>query len=123
MVKKPVKMAAVFSVISLCLAGCADLYQPSPTHVSIDWVDLVNWEGTEYAYDEELSKKCYKSSLDQELGEIRFTVEGSEEETNPEYRVKEGEATYAPIGSKVFSIEGEPVADVICVNGKGYERW
>jgi hypothetical protein len=89
-------------------------------HTSVDWADVVVWNDVKYQLDEEKTADITEDDLDEELGNITFTVVGSEESNNPEYQLKNGEATIARKGSAVFSIKDLDVEDYIFVQDRVY---
>jgi hypothetical protein len=89
-------------------------------HTSVDWADVVVWNDVKYQLDEGKTAEITEDDLDEELGTITFTVVGSEESNNPEYQLKNEEATIARKGSAVFSIKDLDVEDYIFVQDRVY---
>ncbi|WP_227397029.1 hypothetical protein [Jeotgalibacillus aurantiacus] len=116
--KKKLQLIAIVFL----LAGCSEAFQSSSPQVSIEWINLVQWNGTKYYYDDELTSDFDEDSLDQVIGEVTFTLVGSEEETNGNYSFKNGDATFASTGSEIYSVKGQPVEEMIAVQGKVYVR-
>ncbi|MGM0837919.1 MAG: hypothetical protein ACQEV7_17405 [Bacillota bacterium] len=89
-------------------------------HTSVDWADMVVWNDVKYQLDEKKTAEISGEDLDEELGTISFTVVGSEESNNPEYQLKNGEATIARKGFAVYSIKDLDVEDYIFVQDRVY---
>lgn len=90
------------------------------SHTSVDWADVVVWNDVKYHLDEGKTADITEDDLEEELGNITFTVVGSEESNNPEYQLKNGEATIARKGSTVYSIKDLDVEDHIFVHDRVY---
>jgi hypothetical protein len=89
-------------------------------HTSVDWADVVVWNDVKYQLDEGKTAEITEDDLDEELGTITFTVVGSEESDNPDYELKNGEATIARKGSAIHSIKDLDVEDYIFVQDRVY---
>ncbi|SDN63497.1 hypothetical protein [Alkalicoccus daliensis] len=116
--------ASVFLAGFLFLAGCAG-ESPSESkenemQSSVQWADVLYWNGTKYHYDEEKTEIISRKDTDQELGEITFSVMFSEEEDNPDYLLQENEATILKEGSKFYSIVGEDSSEYLYAEEKVY---
>lgn len=129
MLKIFIRWASLFFII--LLSGCSiqegmtsqNTQVKTPvdqTHVAIEWVDIVKWSNKKYYYSEEETNSFNKESIGKELGNIQFTVVGSNEEENPEYQLKNGEATFAGKGSEIYSIKGTESEKMIVVQNKVY---
>jgi len=90
------------------------------SHTSVDWADVVVWNDVKYQLDDEMTAEITEKDLGEELGAITFTVVGSKENNNPEYQLKNGEATIARKGSAVYSIKDLDVNDYIFVQDRVY---
>ncbi|OAT85955.1 hypothetical protein A6P54_17540 [Bacillus sp. MKU004] len=112
------KKLIIVMIILLLLSGCA-VSSPEP-HSSVEWSDIVVWNDKKYSYNEEKDIKEEYREIDKEIGVISFSVAGSKEESNPRYQLKNGEATFAGEGSKIYSLKGLPVEDYILVQNKIY---
>ncbi|MBM7619658.1 hypothetical protein JOC95_001510 [Bacillus tianshenii] len=75
------------------------------SHTSVDWADVVVWNDVKYQLDDEKTAEITENDLGEELGTITFTVIESKESNNPEYQLKNGEATIARKGSIIYSIK------------------
>jgi hypothetical protein len=80
----------------------------------------VVWNDKTYSYNEEKSLQEKFREIDKEIGVISFSVLGSKEESNPRYRLKNEESTFAGEGSKIYSLKGIPIEDYILVQNKVY---
>jgi hypothetical protein len=89
-------------------------------HTSVDWADVVVWNDVKYQLDEGKTAEITEDDLDEELGTITFTVVGSEESDNPDYELKNREATIARKGSAIHSIKDLDVEDYIFVQDRVY---
>lgn len=91
-------------------------------YTSVEWADAVMWNDKKYYFDEEKSEFVMEKDIDQELGEINFTIIYSEEKDNPKYQLKNNEATILKEGSKLYSIIGEDSSRYIYSGGKVYRE-
>jgi hypothetical protein len=89
-------------------------------HTSVDWADVVVWNDVKYQLDEGKTAEITEDDLDEKLGTITFTVVGSEESDNPDYELKNREATIARKGSAIHSIKDLDVEDYIFVQDRVY---
>ncbi|MGX1265514.1 hypothetical protein RKD55_003318 [Rossellomorea marisflavi] len=100
--------------VMLVVGGCS--FSASEVQTKVDWVDTVCWNGHKYILDEDFGE----AEADEKLGEVSFSVVGSEEEDNPSYQLKDGEATFASPGSAIQSVAGVPVEEAILVEDTLY---
>lgn len=94
----------LFVVLVLGLVGCgADGYER--THVDIDWVHFVQWDGVTYValYDEVMTDESF---VGDSFGEVLHRLDGNVTDTN--YRSKDGDAAYLDEGTKLYHVLGEP---------------
>ena len=121
----------VYGLVSIVLfalvSGCtiqddtaAERVHYEETHVAIEWVDMVKWNNTKYYYNQEKTEALDKANIGDEIGTINFSVIGSNEESNPEYQLGNGEATFAGEGSKIYSIDSIDINEMIVVQNKVY---
>ncbi|MFC4353813.1 hypothetical protein ACFO0S_01870 [Chryseomicrobium palamuruense] len=108
------------SLTFLWLGGCAMLEQPSPPQMAIEWADVIQWNGNHYYLDEEATQTYNEDLVGKEIGEVTFQVLGSKEEDNSTYQLKDGEATFLSKGSKIYSVKGKEVSEVILIRDKVY---
>ncbi|WP_078555663.1 hypothetical protein [Bacillus alkalicellulosilyticus] len=97
------------------------VYKGEVERVHVDWVDAISWDKKTYYYDREQTALITEQHIHNELGEISFTVTNSEQEDNPQYQLKDGEATFVPEGTTVYSIVDEEVNKYIFAQGKVYK--
>lgn len=110
----------LLSLTFLWISGCSILEQPPPPQIAIEWADVIQWNGNEYTFDKEATQYHTEDLVGKEIGEVTLQVLGSPEESNPTYRLKDGEATFLSEGSKIYSVKGKEVSEVILVNDKIY---
>ncbi|GAB3801104.1 hypothetical protein [Virgibacillus kimchii] len=89
-------------------------------HSSVQWADIVKVNDTNYHFDEKKTETITEQDRDKVLGEITFTVINSEEEDNPDYQLKNNEATLLEEDSIIYSIVGEDSSRYIYSEGKVY---
>lgn len=114
-------------VLIAFLSGCtiqedtaAERVHYEETHVAIEWVDMLKWNDKKYYYSQEETEALNKDNIGEEIGTITFSVVGSHEESNPEYQLGNGEATFAGEGSKIYSINTIDINEMIIVQNKVY---
>lgn len=90
----------IFSmVITMIFIGC----QPVKKQVCIDWVDAIKINGKVYSnnYRQVITDE---KIIDKEIDVVKFKV--AENVNDPEYRLKDGDATFLQPGTKIFSVKG-----------------
>ncbi|MEW4305972.1 hypothetical protein [Rossellomorea marisflavi] len=100
--------------VMLVAGGCS--MSPSEVQTKVEWADIVRWNGYKYILDQDFGE----ARADEKLGEVSFSLVGSEEEDNPTYQLKDGEATFASTGSAIQSVAGVPVEEAILVEDNVY---
>ena len=100
--------------VMLVAVGCS--MSPSEVQTKVEWADIVRWNGHKYILDREFGE----ARADEKLGEVSFSLVGSEEEDNPTYQLKDGEATFASTGSAIQSVAGIPVEKAVLVEDNMY---
>ncbi len=90
------KFLMFIMVLILFLTGCI---QRSPK-VEIDWVDFINHKNVTY-----LATKFTTSDrkIESEIGKTLFNV--SENVHDPEYKTKEGDAAFLPVGTPIYKLK------------------
>lgn len=98
----------VLAVISLT-AACSQ----EGTKSVIDWVDFLKIGDKRYigVYEAVLTNESYLG--EEEIGEVKFTV--GDVVTKTDYKIKNGDAAYLPMGTKIKAIKGIPSEDVVTV--------
>ncbi|ALC92376.1 hypothetical protein AM500_23365 [Bacillus sp. FJAT-18017] len=104
-------------LLVIVLAGC----QSNPfqqTHVEIDWVDFIKWDGVEYDGILE-GVLANESFIGKKIGEVNFKVADNVSDSN--YRIKDGDAAFHEKGTALYEIKGLPgflaVKDEGAING------
>ncbi|MBS4174254.1 hypothetical protein [Bacillus sp. FJAT-49736] len=89
-------------LLLLTLSGCTNT---TTTHIAIDWVDFIKWNGKIYKgiYTKVLSDEKY---LGKKIGEVKFKV--ADNIDDPNYQIKDGDAAFHKKGTPIYSIEGNP---------------
>ena len=93
-------------VVGILLAGCSTASSKPDTGIvnsSIDWVEFIKWENTEYTRNYEVSELDIEWPIGKELGEVTFMLDGH---AGTQYQIKNGDAAYLPIGTKLYEMEG-----------------
>ncbi|WML31188.1 hypothetical protein RCG24_04720 [Neobacillus sp. OS1-32] len=97
------KKWSVFVLFIVLLTGCRST--PFSPEISIDWVDFVKWDGKSYdgIYTGVLADKKF---IGEKLGEVKFKV--ADNVTNPNYKIRNGDAAFHEKGTEIFTIKGYP---------------
>lgn len=97
------KKLAIFILLLGTLASCKAL--PIRTHVEIEWVDFIKWNGKEYngIYTAELADE---KSIGGKIGEVKFKVADNIFDTH--YKIKNGDAAFHEKGTEIYEIKGYP---------------
>ncbi|MEH7356719.1 hypothetical protein V7150_24735 [Neobacillus drentensis] len=110
------KLLNVVILLMLILTGCR--LSQFGQHVEIEWVDFIKWNGKMYdgIYSGALADKTY---LGEKLGEVKFKV--ADNVTDPEYKIRNGDAAFHEKGTQIFKIKGDPnliaVKSASAING------
>lgn len=108
-------------VLLIILIGCSSKTDNQKNQQSsVEWVDVVKWQDKKYYYNEKQTNTITKDDIGKEIGEITFTVVGSEEEKNPNYELKNTEATFIGKGTKIYKINNDENVDMIYIQNKVY---
>ncbi|QHS23503.1 hypothetical protein GWK91_11275 [Virgibacillus sp. MSP4-1] len=101
-------------------AGSGEAAGPTGTneHVMIDWVDFVKLNDVQYTGLHQ-SVIANPDRIGKQIGKVKFKV--ADNVTNPQYRVKNGDAAFLAKGTKIYAVEQKPnyvaVKDKREVNG------
>ncbi|QCJ42664.1 hypothetical protein FAY30_12505 [Bacillus sp. S3] len=97
------RFTSLFIVLMIILTGCRS--SPFGQHVQIDWVDFIKWNGKTYdgIYNGALADAKY---IGEKLGEVKFKV--ADHVTDPEYKLKNGDAAFHDKGTGIYAIKEEP---------------
>jgi hypothetical protein len=110
------KKWGLFILIFIVLTGCRST--PFDGHTMIDWVDFIKWEDIEYngIYSGVLADKKF---IGEKLGTVKYKV--ADNVTNPNYKIRNGDAAFHEKGTEIFTIHGQPnliaVEDASQING------
>lgn len=110
------KRMGIVMLLAVLLTGCRTT--PFDRHTIIEWVDFIKWDGIEYngIYSAVISDENY---IENKLGKTKFKV--ADNVTNPNYKIKDGDAAFHEKGTEVFTIKGYPnfiaVKDSDVING------
>jgi hypothetical protein len=117
------KKVALFIVMIALLIfsnGCKTIGVRGPfsKSVLVDWADVFNLNGIQYiaAHEQVITDDRV---IDKEIGTIKFNI--SEGGVGHEYKVKDGDATFLKVSTKVYSIKGNEKAEYAAAHNNG--RW
>jgi len=85
--------------------------------MAIDWIDVVKINGTTYKSNHP-RQEITAADIGDEIGAIQFTMSG--QVNNPHYRIKDGDAAFLPVGTKLYSIKNDVNSIAALINGKYY---
>ncbi|MGG3891553.1 hypothetical protein [Metabacillus fastidiosus] len=90
----------IFILLLLLLSGCQTARTES--HTTIDWVDFIKLENTEYnvVYNGVIADEQY---ISEKLGEVNFKV--SDNVTDPRYKIKNGDAAFYEKGTEIYGVK------------------
>ncbi|GKV56502.1 hypothetical protein NCCP2222_24490 [Sporosarcina sp. NCCP-2222] len=111
----------LIAVVGSMLAGCSTAATKPETDTgssTIDWIEFVQWEDTEYIRNYATAELDNEWPIGKELGEVTFMLDGH---AGTQYKIKNGDAAYLPIGTKLYEMEGYDPAFRIVANGDLYE--
>ncbi|PGM57353.1 hypothetical protein [Bacillus sp. AFS053548] len=92
-----------FIILPLLLVACR--FTPSESQSIIDWVDFVRVNGVEYNGIQS-GILANEEFIDEKVGEVKFRV--ADHVTNPNYKIKDGDAAFHEKGTAIYSIKGNP---------------
>lgn len=110
------RFTILFTGLIIILTGCRS--SPFGQHIEIEWVDFIKWNGKTYdgLYSGALADKTY---IGEKLGEVKFKV--ADNITDPEYKIRDGDAAFHEKGAQIFKIKGDPnliaVKSASAING------
>lgn len=85
--------------------------------IEIDWIDVVKLNDTTYKASHPRQEVSI-AEIGEEIGAIYFTMSGQVK--NPHYRIKNGDAAFLPVGTKLYSIKNDVDSIAALINGKYY---
>ena len=106
------------------IAGCSNgqslqgIGQSQQAQSVIDWVDIIRWNDTDYVNNYEVNQMKEEWPIGTELSEVKFKMDGH---AGANYQMKNGDAAYLDIGTKLYEMKGYDPAFRIVANGKVYE--
>lgn len=110
------KKAYILAVlVALCII--LPVYQPYNMFTLVDWVDCVRVNDRTY-YSIGERKEVDASSIEDKVGTVTFKV--SQNIHNPQYHLKNGDATYLEVGTELYSMTSSPGSIAVWMNGKYY---
>ena len=123
---KILKPLSLISLMILLITACSaeKKIQPTPTssvpeetNTVIDWIDFVHVKDQEYtaSYDLAISSEQYIET--KPFGKVEFKIGGVV--TEPNYKSKNGDASYLPIGTQLYAIKGLPTDEIMAVKTTG----
>ncbi|SET15205.1 hypothetical protein SAMN05216389_10665 [Oceanobacillus limi] len=126
------KFLFIASIILMILLGCSNQSsleennEKSKIHndemqSSVEWADVIMWEDVHYYFDEAKTEEVSVQDIDKTLGKITFRVMYSEEENNPNYKLKNNESTYLREGATIYSLIGEDSKIYIYAESRVYK--
>lgn len=81
----------------------------------ISWIDCIQLNDQRYTNNNWPPKEIDKSLIDEEIGIITFNI--AKKVGNPSYKIRNGDATYLEVGTKIYSIKNEPDKIAAFVDG------
>ena len=90
----------------LLLAAACQLPGSSSTcNVAIDWVNLIEVGSTQYVAGPPPPAALQESDLGPVYAHVKFRVSGNV--CDPNYRLKDGDATYLDAGTPIYQVNGQ----------------
>lgn len=106
------------------IAGCSNKQslqgngQSRQAQSVIDWVDIIRWNNTDYVTNYEANQMKEEWPTGTELSEVKFKMDGH---AGANYQMKNGDAAYLDIGTKLYEMKGYEPTFRIVADGKVYE--
>jgi hypothetical protein len=85
--------------------------------VAIDWIDVVKLNDQKFKANNP-RQEVLANEIDHKIGDIQFTL--SEQVSNPNYKMRNGDATFLPEGTLIFSINNDNNSVAALIDGKYY---
>ncbi|MEK3714160.1 hypothetical protein [Paenibacillus sp. FSL R7-0333] len=104
-----IKMLIVLTVVVL-LSGCSKGDRITGS-AEIDWVDFVKINGASYSGSWDRVIKNPSQVTTEIVGKVDFKV--ADVVTNPDYRLKDGDAAFLEMGTPLYRVEGFKANEVI----------
>lgn len=105
----------LIAIAAAVLSGCSrQIANPIQGNTIIDWVDFVKLNGNTYTRLDSRTLKDPGNVTDRVAGEITFKV--ADVVTNPSYRIKDGDAAFLAIGTKLYQVQGFAAHELIAAH-------
>lgn len=116
--KKKIVLFIALILLLIFSSGCGTSKVKVPLGSTVDWADVLNVNGIHYiaAHEKVITDDRI---INKEIGTIKFNI--SEGGASPDYRAKDGDATFLKIGTKVYSIKGYEKTEYVAAQNDG--RW
>ena len=85
--------------------------------VAIDWIDVVKLNDQKFRTNNP-RQEVPATEIDHKIGDIQFTLSG--QVSNPNYQMRNGDATFLPEGTLIFSINNDNNSVAALIDGKYY---
>lgn len=85
--------------------------------VMIDWIDVVKLKNQKFETNYP-RQEVSATEIDQKIGDIQFTLSG--QVSNPNYQMRNGDATFLPEGTEIFSMKNDKDSVAALFDGKYY---
>lgn len=92
-------------LLSACTVSNPTAIAPVQTGVAIDWVNVIHMRGITYMVSSP-NPTLTSADLGPVFGTTTFKVDGNIHD--PQYHLKDGDATYLPAGTPVYTVKGHP---------------
>ena len=107
-----INLLILLSILQLLLlVGCGSTNIGG--HAIIEWVDFIKWEGIQYE-GIRTGILADKNFIGEKIGEVKFRV--ADNVTNPNYKIKDGDAAFLEKGTEIYTIKGKP--DLLALKDK-----
>lgn len=99
------RIIALLFISSIFIVACQPSSSSITSHTIIDWVDFVKIDDVQYEaiYSGVIADP---DNIGEEIGEVAFKMD--QHITDASYKVKNNDASYLEIGTKIFSVKDEP---------------
>ena len=100
-----------------CLATLIALMSCGPvqtSHVIIDWVDFIKWNGVSYLALPNAGAQLPATALGAQVGTVKKKV--ADVVDDPAYQTQNGDAAFLPIGTSIYALAGYRTSFRLAVN-------
>jgi hypothetical protein len=106
---------------SVSARACPPAWSPPPGQgVAVDYVDTVHIAGHEFLYEPGADPAAAHPVLGTAVGRVLCQI--TAHQVDPAYRLKDGDATYLPVGTVLYAVVGLNPAQAIAVQTAGTIR-